>query len=482
MLPTRVPSDHFGLGASPPNLTAPPLARYGRADLQVSPATLACMDLLGAVTLSALSFGTSAELRDDYRSHSWACLGGSLAAWLVASHSQRLYQQRTLLADRRALARTIATCAIALGAVLMPAFDRRSIGGISRFWLMAWTPGLTGWTVATRIFWRYWPRGGRCLSRPLVLAGAGSASQRVRATAERESGVRTRVAGCAPLPGFAGGSSFAWIEEAAPRGVIDRVLIAGFEEARDEIDASLARLMHLAVIITLMPDFQGPRRLVLRMVRIRVMPADNVFVRLLSAGQGLCRRMLDVCVAGVAVLVLLPAFLLAALAIKWDSPGPVFLRQRRVEFHGSTARAWRFNLKRHDLQDAEAACQMSRGDRRITRVGRSLRRASVDEVPQPYNVLAVDMSLVGPRPHAVQMTAAGRPLLHVLEEHASGHRIKPGVTGWAQITGWRGTLHTEEERRRIASDCYRIETWSLMLDGWTMLRTLLLPTLDGHAY
>jgi polysaccharide biosynthesis protein PslA len=178
-----------------------------------------------------------------------------------------------------------------------------------------------------------------------------------------------------------------------------------------------------------------------------------------------------------------PVFAVIALAIKIDSPGPVLFGQLREGYHNKVFKIWKFRTMYHEARDERATQQTSRNDRRVTRVGRVLRRLSLDEFPQFINVIRGEMSVVGPRPHALGMTSVGLPMAQVLEEYAARHRLKPGITGWAQINGCRGEVDSHEKlRRRVSFDCYYIDHWSLSLDLWIILRTLALLLFDSDAY
>jgi lipopolysaccharide/colanic/teichoic acid biosynthesis glycosyltransferase len=175
--------------------------------------------------------------------------------------------------------------------------------------------------------------------------------------------------------------------------------------------------------------------------------------------------------------------LLIALGIKLDSRGPVFYRQTRLGFHDKAFRVWKFRTMRPNADSGPVLRQTSRDDDRVTRLGRILRRTSLDELPQLFNVISGEMSIVGPRPHAETMTTAGLPLHAVLDVYASRHRIKPGITGWAQVNGCRGEVTTEAKlRERVTLDCYYIENWSIAIDAWIIFRTIGLALFDKDAY
>jgi len=244
----------------------------------------------------------------------------------------------------------------------------------------------------------------------------------------------------------------------------------------------VARLARLAVDVTLIVGTEAVWAPVRRVGAVGMLPAVDVAVRPLSPTQATIKRLEDIVVAGAAVLLVLPVLASIALAIKLDSPGPVLFRQVRTGFHDRTFRVWKFRTMYHHLHDSTAKVQTRRGDPRVTRVGRLLRRTSLDELPQLFNVLRGEMSLVGPRPHALEMTAAGLPLSH-LEDYHSRHRMRPGITGWAQVNGSRGEVDTQEKlRERVRLDCYYIDNWSILLDVWIVLRTVGLMAFGRGAY
>ncbi len=176
--------------------------------------------------------------------------------------------------------------------------------------------------------------------------------------------------------------------------------------------------------------------------------------------------------AALLLVLSMPVMGLIAACIKLDSPGPVFFRQQRYGFNNQLIDVIKFRTLCLEQQDDDADQLVIPGDPRVTRLGRFLRRTSLDELPQLLNVLKGDMSVVGPRPHALHASAGGRLYGEVVEKYAIRHKVKPGITGWAQINGWRGETDTEDKiRGRVEHDLYYIENWSLMLDLVIVLRT-----------
>jgi exopolysaccharide biosynthesis polyprenyl glycosylphosphotransferase len=181
----------------------------------------------------------------------------------------------------------------------------------------------------------------------------------------------------------------------------------------------------------------------------------------------------DKIVGTLALICLSPLMLLVALAIKLDSKGPVFFKQRRYGFNNELVEVYKFRSLYTEHTDASASRLVTKNDPRVTRVGRFIRKTSIDELPQLLNVVLIgNLSLVGPRPHAVNAKAAEHLYDEAVDGYFARHRVKPGITGWAQIHGWRGETDSKEKiQRRVEHDLYYIENWSLLLDLSILLKT-----------
>lgn len=186
-------------------------------------------------------------------------------------------------------------------------------------------------------------------------------------------------------------------------------------------------------------------------------------------GAVLLKRVFDVTGAGIGLFFLSPFFAVVALLIKLDSPGPVFYRQERRGFNGDTFYIWKFR----SMTVTESGRKMTQaqvGDKRITKIGAFIRRTSIDELPQLINVLRGEMSIVGPRPHAL---VHDDELGEQLASYAHRQRIKPGISGWAQVNGYRGETSTFEQiEGRTTHDLYYIDNWSIFLDCWIIVLTV----------
>lgn len=205
--------------------------------------------------------------------------------------------------------------------------------------------------------------------------------------------------------------------------------------------------------------------------------------RPLTHGQALWKRGFDLVSGLVLLLMLFPVLAVVALAVKLDSPGPILFRQPRLGLNDRTFTILKFRSMYASSTDIMAARQTSKEDARVTRVGKWLRKLSLDELPQLFNVLSGDMSLVGPRPHAPSTRAGGQLLKDVMAEYVVRHQVKPGITGWAQINGSRGELVTTEDlRRRVTFDLEYIQRWSLWLDIKIVVLTVLREVFSKHAF
>lgn len=203
----------------------------------------------------------------------------------------------------------------------------------------------------------------------------------------------------------------------------------------------------------------------------------------LGPGARLAKRGFDLVVACLLLLAAAPLLAIIALAVKLDSPGKVFFRQRRIGYCGRIFRMWKFRTMYERASDPGGCRLTERDDERVTRVGRFLRRTSLDELPQLLNVLTGEMSLVGPRPHPLEAKAGGHLYPEVVPDIARRLRVKPGITGLAQIEGWRGNTDTEDKLvERIRADLRYIESWSFWLDLDILLRTPLASLLAKDAY
>ncbi|MBN9480806.1 MAG: exopolysaccharide biosynthesis polyprenyl glycosylphosphotransferase [Bordetella sp.] len=259
---------------------------------------------------------------------------------------------------------------------------------------------------------------------------------------------------------------------------IDRVILAIDPKAEARVRALTHRLEVLPIPLTMLVDPKGAAQRNEALEKL----ASASLPLLGGAADGERRafnkRILDIVLSILALVMLSPLLFLIGLAVRLDTPGPALFRQRRHGFNQEEIVVWKFRTMRQEASDATASRQVTAGDDRVTRLGRLLRATSLDELPQLVNVLRGEMSLVGPRPHAIGMKTGDAESARLVAEYAHRHRIKPGMTGWAAIKGSRGPLHSADEvRRRVQLDIEYIERQSFWLDLWIIAVTI--PVLLG---
>lgn len=195
------------------------------------------------------------------------------------------------------------------------------------------------------------------------------------------------------------------------------------------------------------------------------------------------KAVLDKTIAAATIVGLAPIMAAVAVAVKLESNGPMLFRQRRYGFNNELIEVYKFRSMYVDQADAAAGKLVTRNDPRVTRVGRFIRKTSLDELPQLFNVMTGSLSLVGPRPHALQAKAAGRLYDEAVDRYFARHKVKPGITGWAQINGWRGETDTPEKiEKRVEHDLQYVENWSPLFDLYILLRTPLSLLNTENAY
>ena len=259
---------------------------------------------------------------------------------------------------------------------------------------------------------------------------------------------------------------------------VDRVVIAVQSTAQGRVRQLVDKLGVLPNPLNLFIDVGGPAEDEAALARIAAGGENELSGAATGSRHAWIKRAQDLAVTGLGLLVAGPVMLIVAVAVKMDSPGPIFFRQRRHGFNNEEILVWKFRSMRHEMADASAARQISADDDRVTKVGKFIRKTSLDELPQLFNVLRGEMSIVGPRPHAIGMKTGGVESAKLVAQYAHRHRMKPGLTGWAAIKGSRGPVDTPESvRLRVALDVEYIERQSFWLDLYVILMTV--PCLLG---
>ena len=366
----------------------------------------------------------------------------------------------------------------------------------SRVWLALWFAAGAAGLVVGRILLgfkvRGWAKAGRFNRRVVIVGGGDNARELIQAL-EKQDGSDLRI--CGVFDDRGGERVNDRICGYPKLGRIDELVAFGRRTRIDLLIVTLplsaeARIQQLLKSMTVLPvDI----RLAAHAGRLRFRPqayswiANVPFIDLADkpiAGWAHVQKWLfDKIVALSALTLLSPLMMLVALAIKLESKGPVLFRQKRYGLNNELVEVLKFRSMFTDRCDTHASKLVTRSDPRVTRVGRFIRKTSLDELPQLINVLTGKLSIVGPRPHALQAKAGDALYPDVVDGYFARHRVKPGVTGWAQINGWRGETDTADKiLKRVEHDLYYIENWSVFFDLYIVLRTPIALTKSENVY
>ena len=412
-------------------------------------------------------------------------VGGTLLVWALGAIGCYGFAPRETLARhllRVAVAFAITGAPLLLWEFLIP-------GGRNSMPLMAkwFSPTLAGLLVLHVVWWntvRRWRAAGK-LTPNIVIVGATDAARKLIETALKTRevavlGVFDDRLGRAPKE-IAGVPVLGDTADLLGHKVlpyVDRIVIAVNPTAQTRVREIIARLRVLPNDVSLVLDASGEDGRVRALSRIADAQLAQVSGEPADVRRAVVKRIQDIVVGWTALVLAAPVMAVVALAIKLDSPGPIFFRQRRHGFNNEEILVWKFRSMRQEAADFAAVQQVRAGDDRVTKVGRFIRATSLDELPQLFNVIGGEMSLVGPRPHAVGMKTGQTESARLVAEYAHRHRMKPGMTGWAAINGSRGPVDTPElVRRRVALDIEYIERQSFWFDLYIMAMTI--PCLLG---
>jgi Undecaprenyl-phosphate glucose phosphotransferase len=337
-------------------------------------------------------------------------------------------------------------------------------------------------------------RSGRLERRTAIVGGGEAGETLIRALeAQRDTGLRVcgvfddRNDDRSPdlVAGYPKLGTIDDLVEFARRTKLDLVIFTLPISAEARLLTMLRKLWVLPIDIRLSAHMSKLRFRPRSYSYIGAVPVLDVFDRPIADWDIVVKYLFDKVVGTLALIALSPLMLATAIAIKLDSKGPVLFRQKRYGFNNEMIEVFKFRSLYHEMRDVNAAKQVTRDDPRVTRVGRFIRKTSIDELPQLFNVVFKgNLSLVGPRPHAVHATASNRAYEQVVDGYFARHKVKPGITGWAQVNGWRGETDTEDKiQRRVEHDLYYIENWSVLLDLYILIKTpLSLLTKNENAY
>ena len=368
---------------------------------------------------------------------------------------------------------------------------------VSRVWLGGWyvlgLASLLASRLAASLFLRSLSRSGRLERRTAIVGGGAAGLELTRALeAQHETGLR--IIGFFDdrnddrTPDTVGGypklGTVDDLVEFARRTHLDLVIFTLPISAEQRLLEMLRKLWVLPIDIRLSAHMSKLRFRPHSYSYIGAVPVLDVFDKPIADWDMVVKLVFDRVVGALALVALSPIMLLTALAVKLDSKGPVLFRQKRYGFNNELIEVFKFRSMYVDQSDASASRLVTKGDPRVTRVGRFIRKTSLDELPQLFNVVfAGNLSLVGPRPHAVQAKAENQLYDEVVDGYFARHKVKPGITGWAQINGWRGETDTQEKiQRRVEHDLYYIENWSVLFDLYILAMTPVSLMKTENAY
>jgi Undecaprenyl-phosphate glucose phosphotransferase len=329
------------------------------------------------------------------------------------------------------------------------------------------------------------------LARRVAVIGAGDFSREFIERLHSEPNSYTVVGlyddRLSRIPAEQGGirvrGSVADLLERSRQEQIDLIVIALPLNAMDRISMILDQIGSAVADLCLTTDFVGFRYKSSQISSVGANPVVLMEERPLKDWRAARKSVFDIVVGSIMLVILAPLLALIALAIRLDSPGPVLFRQPRLGFNNRLFTCYKFRSMHHGMTDLLGDRQATRGDARVTRLGKWLRALSLDELPQLLNVLKGDMSLVGPRPHPPNTKAEDKLFTDVVAKYAFRHRVKPGITGWAQVNGWRGETRTLDQiENRVACDLAYIENWSIWFDLRIMVLTITREIFSHHAF
>jgi Undecaprenyl-phosphate glucose phosphotransferase len=417
-------------------------------------------------------------------------------ATVAAFELLQLYTLPSFTTFLKQMPRVLLGWTAAFAFLLAAVFFLKSGHEFSRVWFALWyatgAAALIAGRLATSALIRHWTQQGR-LYRRAAIYGGGTITEKLIGELEIDVESDVRIMGIfddrgtdrvgSMVAGYPRLGGLRELVEFARRTRLDVIIVALPITAEK-------RLLQVTRLLSVLPaEVKLPARATeLRFTRDTYSHVGNVaMINLLEkpiADWGnVAKWIFDKVVASLAILVLSPVMLAVAAAIKLDSPGPVLFRQKRHGFNNELIEIFKFRSMYVDRCDANATKLVTRGDARVTRVGRFIRKTSLDELPQLFNVILGSLSLVGPRPHALEAKAAGQLYVSVVDGYFGRHKVKPGITGWAQINGWRGETDTPEKiQKRVEHDIYYIENWSLLLDVYILLKTPFALFKSDNAY
>lgn len=476
-------------------LAAPPLTAFAWSQAQrgaraFSPGSSPMTMMSGAVLAADLAVVLATSCLAYLLRHGPVAItlevaaGTVLAAVLTANLLKMAGCYGPLLTARTTvqIARALQGWCLVFAALLAFAYLTKTSEQFSRAWVITWFLGAVAGLVIVRVWaaarMRHWRRMGKLARTLAVVDLDGRGAALARRMLEGSAGEMQLLGVFSPRAGSRSG-----VKELlglARLFRVDEVIVAVTDDVHHEVSAVLTQLGTIPTNVRLglpMPALAVPPR---DASLLFGQPVLTIYSRPLGDWSRVAKRVEDLVVSVLALVFIAPLVVLVAVAVKLDSPGPVLFRQRRLGFNNNVITVFKFRSMTHRAAADDDVAQARRTDPRVTRVGRILRRTSIDELPQLLNVLRGEMSLVGPRPHAL---AHNEQYAALIDGYLGRHRVQPGITGWAQVNGLRGETDTlDKMQRRVEHDLAYTADWSLALDIKILALTVFVTLFDRNAY
>ena len=421
--------------------------------------------------------------------------GGSLLAVILLELTDS-YQMATLRNPMAHLGTLLIVWAGTFALMALGGFFLKVSADFSRLWFGGWfVSGLVAFLalrlVVARLV-RRWARNG-VMERRAIIVGGGKGAEALIRSIEQQPFNDIRICGIfddrddrrSPpvVAGYPKLGTIAELTAFARIARIDMLIVSLPISAEKRVLSMLKKLWVLPVDIRLSAHSAELQFRPRSYSYIGSVPMLDIFDKPINDWDSVTKRIFDIVFSLLGIVVFSPIMLATAIAIKLDSRGPVLFKQKRHGFNNEVVEVYKFRSMYADQSDPTAKKTVTKNDPRVTRVGRFIRKTSIDELPQFFNSLMGSLSLVGPRPHAVAAQSHNLLYTEVVDGYFARHKVKPGVTGWAQINGWRGEMDTDEKiRKRTELDLYYIENWSLWLDLKILLLTPIRLLNTENAY
>jgi Undecaprenyl-phosphate glucose phosphotransferase len=453
---------------------------------------------LDAFALAATGFAVTFLNQQNFKPELQALIAFSALslafAIIVTLRGFELYAPSNLSRGLRTTLRSAAIAAV-LGICFYKASSVLKIE-LAPHWISMWLTITFGYFAVTRSLVHVWANAASTKDNShqrIVIVGGGKAAEDAIDILERSKNIDFEIVGLfddrfdnrspESVRKHKKIGKISDLADYARLNDIDLIIVAIPMSAEQRLLQILKRLWELPVDIRISGHSTALKLSPRAYTYIGDLPLLAVFDRPLNWWSSFLKSAMDRCIALVAMIVLSPVMLAVAIAVRLESKGPIIFKQKRFGFNNELIEVFKFRSMYTDMTDATASKLVTKNDPRVTRVGRIIRKSSLDELPQLFNVMTGQLSLVGPRPHPTKAKAAGALYDEVVEGYFARHKVKPGITGWAQINGWRGETDTQEKlEQRVKHDLDYIDRWSLGLDLYIIAKTPFALLKTENAY